>query len=287
MDTALGLGLILGVLYLAYNSGAFAQFGVSPPVNPYNPYGPPPGGEGFSFGTGPNLAPGTNIVGGVNMTGSAITGGISMAAQGISSYSASRSDSGAPSGAASAAVAGLGIVASIAGALLAAHQQRMKQAQDENSAVNLGVQGYDQGMRQVNAAYNSRRIDAAGAISLVRQVMANYWALVSPRIQPGRNGCGSGGACPPWPSTGNGCSGSIGAACCVGCYDLAGGPEAHVFQTSEGGDGQSPYYFGAEGTLQVLMHGGGVVLYQAVLGSKYGGQNRAAYRLNWSQFSAA
>jgi hypothetical protein len=162
----------------------------------------------------------------------------------------------------------------------------VKQAKDENSAMNIGVQGVDADMRTINQAYNARQITAQDAIKLLPSVMANYWNLVTPHIQPGRNGCSSGNACPPWPASGNGCSGSIGAACCVGCYDLAGGASPAVLQASDGGDGVHPIYFGVEGAMQVVRQGGGVSAMQMVYGSKYGGQNRTGYRITWAQIAA-
>jgi hypothetical protein len=188
--------------------------------------------------------------------------------------------------AAGAAVAGIGVVVAIAAALWAAHEQRVAQAKSENYAVVIGVQGWDADMLKVNQLYNARQLDAASAIQLVQQIMYQYWQLVTPHIQPGRNGCSGGGGCPPVTSA-NPCSGSIGAACCVGCYDLAGGPDSHVFTADQGGDGATPFYFGAQGTIIVLQHGSGRVLYQKVFASKYGGRDRAAYILNWAPVSAA
>jgi hypothetical protein len=178
-------------------------------------------------------------------------------------------------------------VASISAALLAAHNARIKAARNENAAMNNGIAGYDSGMRQINAAYNARQLTASDAIHLVQMVLAQYWAEVTPVIQSGRNGCQGGTACPPWPKSGNGCSGNIGAACCAGCYDLAGGPDPFVFTPAQGGDGVTPMYYGTQGTIIVLTQGGGKVLYQEVFGSKYGGIERNPYVLVWTQFSAA
>jgi hypothetical protein len=174
----------------------------------------------------------------------------------------------------------IGAVAAITAALLAAHEQRKKQATDENSAMNLGVAGYDKGMRMINAAYNNRSIDTPSAIQLLQTIMPMYWQEVNAHIQPGRNGCYGGANCPAW----HGCNGDIGAACCVGCYDLVGQPDPHVFSAAEGGDGVTPLFFGATGTILALQHGGGFrVLYQHVYGSKYGGKDRPAYTLDWVQ----
>jgi type II secretory pathway pseudopilin PulG len=293
MDFGIGLLLIGGVIYLAYNSGAFAQFGIVPPA-PLSPYANPGGLQANAqFSTPPLVSPGSpsamgsignNQASGPNKTGLAITAGTSVGVAAVSAPSTFAA-LGLTGAAAGAAVAGIGAVVAIAAALWAAHLQRQKQAKDENSAMNLGIVGFDHDIQMVNAAYNARRISASDAISLVRQLFNNYWALVTPHIQPGRNGCVGGSACPPWPAKGSGCSGNIGAACCVGCYDLAGSDQAHVFSSTEGGDGATAFYYGAAGTIAALQVGGGVVLYQAVYPSKYGGKSRPAYKLAWSQIS--
>jgi hypothetical protein len=282
----LELALVAGLIYLVYSSGAFAPFGISPPpqsgsvaptVTPQGlqsnvslvapPVSLPGVTAGFTAGQGEQIA-----VGAAGAIGSSakVLGAIGVGANFVPVV-----------GTAVAAVA------AIASALLAGHATRLKQATDENSAMNLGVVGYDEGMQTINAAYNNRQIDGPSAIQLVQSVMAMYWQEVTPHIQPGRNGCSGGAACPPWPATGNGCSGDIGAACCVGCYDLAGGPSTAVLPVSSGGDGVNPYYYGAQGTILALQHGGNLqVVYQSVVGSKYGGKARAGYRLSWVQAGA-
>ena len=291
MDILLPVALIGGILYLIYNSGALTQFGISPPT-PLSPYANPAGLQPTAQFTNPPVTiPQTPVytnapVTSANTVQLAATATASIGTAAVATP-ASFAALGLTGAAAGAAVAGIGAAVAIAAALYAAHVARTKQAKDENSAMNIGVQGYDSDMKQVNAAYNSRQIDANAAISLCKQILANYWALVTPHIQPGRNGCGGGGNCPPWPASGNGCSGSIGAACCVGCYDLAGGPNAAVLAATDGGDGVNHYYFGTGGTIAVLQHGGGPVAYQHVFGSKYGGKDRPGYRLNWVQVAAA
>ena len=293
MDFLLGMGLIGVLVYLGYNGGAFASFGVVPPA-PASPYANPGGLQSNAqFGTPPLVSPGSpsaqgsignNSTTGPNTTQLALTAGTSVGVAAVSAP-ASFAALGLTGAAAGAAVAGIGAVVAIAAALYAAHLQRAKQAKDENSAMNLGVVGFDHDIAMVQQAYNARHISASDAISLVRQLFNNYWALVTPHIQPGRNGCVGGSACPPWPAKGNGCSGNIGAACCVGCYDLAGSEQAHVFSSTDGGDGVTAYHYGAAGTIAVLQVGGGVVLYQRVYPSKYGGKDRPAYKLTWSQIS--
>lgn len=287
MDPIVGLLAIGAVLYLAYSSGALsAPAGsniVTAPVAPIaaNPVTPPQ----------TTLIP--NI--GSSITASSIQqempSNTASTAVGISGMVGSSSVVLAHVGLAASAVPVVGVavaaVAAITSALLAAHQQRIKAARDENSATNLGVQGWDKAMQQINAAYNARQLTATDAISLVQLVMQQFWQEVTPHIQSGRNGCNGGSGCPPWPAKGNGCSGNIGAACCVGCYDLEGGPSSHVFGPADGGDNSTAYFFGSQGTQIVLAHGGGKVLYQHVYGSKYGGADRPGYILNWQQVSAA
>jgi hypothetical protein len=152
----------------------------------------------------------------------------------------------------------------IASALLAAHNLRKKQATNENTAMNLGVQGWDSDTAQVNKAYNARQITAQEAIKLMGQVMAQYWALVGGQIQPGRNACQDGANCPPnwvpgtaWPSSGEG------AACLVGCAPLLAS------------------YKNAVAALQA--NGGNSAVIEVYGNTKYGGSTRLPYTLTWQQ----
>jgi hypothetical protein len=299
--------LVAGLIYLAYQSGALAPFGIAPGVSltptssagglqpnvsvSSSNMGAAPAAPGqmqipsrvpFNAGSTPQIAASGPVgsVTGVNKL-SYVTAASSV---GIAAATppANLVALGLTGAAAGAAVAGIGAVVAIAAALWAAHEARVKQAKDENSAMNLGVQGVDKELAVINQAFNSHQISAADAVKLLSATMSHYWALVTPHIQPGRNGCSGGAACPPWHT--NGCSGSIGAACCVGCYDLAGGPEPAVLNTFDGGDGVTPFYFGVEGALIVCQHGGNMQsCMQGVVASKYGGQNRNGYRLTWQQ----
>ena len=283
--------LVLGLVYVAYNSGALRPFGIAPGVS-----AAPYGGAG---GAQPNVSmSATPIVSAppmiaqqsfqpapISTTSKAEIAGVG-AAGAILSSSAVLLHLGIAAQAVPVVGQIVGAVAAIAAAFLAAHAMRVKQATDENSAMNLGVSGVDHEMQAINQAYNARQIDAQGAIQLLQGVMAHYWALVNPHIQPGRNGCSGGSACPPWPASGSGCTGSIGAACCVGCYDLAGGPQPAVLGAFDGGDGSTPFYFGVMGAIIVVQHGGGQSCMQGVVASQYGGKNRNGYRLNWQQVGA-
>jgi len=298
--------LVVGLVYLAYTSGALAPLGISPgaalsptsspgglqpnvsvssanmgagALSPGAPMYTPPTGTFSAGGQGGGPTGGvTKVSGSTFVTAGA---GVGIAAATAPANLVALGLTGAAAG---AAVAGIGAVVAIAAALWAAHEARVKQAQDENSAMNLGVQGVDKELAVINQAYNAHQISASDAIHLLSSTMSHYWALVSPHIQPGRNGCQGGTSCPPWPASGNGCSGSIGAACCVGCYDLAGGPSPAVLAPIEGGDGVTPMYFGVEGAILAVQHGGNMrTSMQQVVASKYGGKNRPGYQLTWAQ----
>lgn len=283
--------LVLGLVYVAYKSGAFTPFGITPGVGLGGAQPGPTSTLGIMSSTPPSVAMPPSFAAsgpssgssttGANVTGLAITSAGSVAGA-AATAPASFAALGLTGAAAGAAVAGIGAAVAIAAALYMAHLQRVKQAKDENSAMNLGVQGVDSEMKQINAAYNSHQISAADTLNLLSQVMQHYWQLVGPHIQPGRNGCSTGAACPPWHT--NACSGSIGAACCVGCYDLAGGPNPAVLNSFDGGDGSTPFYFGVQGAMVAVQHGGHLqTCMQGVVASKYGGANRNGYRLTWAQ----
>lgn len=170
-----------------------------------------------------------------------------------------------PIGAAAGAIVGL-----IAG-FMAGHELRKKQAQNENAAVNLGVPGFDQGLRQLQQAYKAGQVSAADVQQGVNVLLQNFWQEVAPNIQPGRNGCSSGASCPP--DTGPArqpCQGNIGAACCVGCYPLTESitSQSGVLAALAGASASSQGPYMAE--------------IKAVGGSKYGTSYRAPYTLDFT-----
>jgi hypothetical protein len=222
-----------------------------------------------------NPTSGIGVQGSGALVGSTVAAGSASIASAILQSSAN-SNGGTPTGTASAVAGALGVVGGIFSALWSAHEARAKAATSENQAVNAAVAGWDSAMRQINAAYNSGAATPQQCVDAVNRVMQNFWAEVGPMIQSGRNGCSSGMACPPYA----GCSGSIGAACCVGCYDLEGDTKPATLQASDGGFG-TPILFGSKGTVVAISQGGGVVAYQAVYGSKYGGVNRPGYNMTW------
>jgi len=172
--------------------------------------------------------------------------------------------------------AGVGAIVGIIAGLMSAHEQRASEAKDENSAMNIGVQGFDSDLKTVQAAFNSGQIGASDAIQAVQVLMQNYWALVTPHIQPGRNGCSGGANCPS--SVPNGaayCQGNIGAACCVGCGNLEisiNAPDGVIAAIN--GQSTSP---GGKNTADIMK----------VTGSKYGGQTRNAYTISFQQTGTA
>jgi len=166
--------------------------------------------------------------------------------------------------------AAVGAIIGIVAGLMAAHELRVKQAKNENAAVNLGVPGFDQGLHQLQQAYKAGTISATDVQQALSVLLQNFWAEVAPNIQPGRNGCSNGSTCPVEIPGKQPCQGNIGAACCVGCYPLTqsitnldGVLAALAGQsTSKGG----PF------TAQIM----------AVGASKYGTSYRAPYSLDFT-----
>jgi hypothetical protein len=174
--------------------------------------------------------------------------------------------------------AGVGLVVGLIGGLLAGHELRAKQARNENSAVNLGVSGFDSDLKQIQQAFKSGQISATDAISAVEQtIMPGYWTVLTPQIQPGRNGCNSGASCPPDTSAQGiqPCKGNIGAGCCVGCYQL------------------EPSISGPNGVLAALAGQSGskggpyTADIHIVAGSSYGASTRGAYTLDFTSPASA
>lgn len=193
----------------------------------------------------------------------------------ITSSTTAGSAWGAAAGPIGAAVgAAVGIIAG----LLAKHALRAKQAKNENSAVNIGVSGFDSDLTAIQQAFKSGQLSAADAANAVAQtVMQGYWTVVTSQMQPGRNGCNSGSSCPPDTSSQGKqpCTGNIGAACCIGCYQL------------------QPSITGPNGVLAALagqsQSSGGphTADIHIVAGSKYGATTRSAYTLDFTPPAAA
>lgn len=123
--------------------------------------------------------------------------------------------------------AAVAIASLIAGGLLAASAKRAQQARTENAATNSGVAHFDDAVTQIFNALNAGQIGPNDAITLFAPVYQQYWSIVSPQIQPGRNGCKNGSAIPQMQGGGVGhgdknmyfgcgTKADWGAACCVG-----------------------------------------------------------------------
>jgi len=242
------LGVLVGAIavYLLYSSGVLAQFGIGTQANSQN--GPP------VQIVGPNAA----AIAGQQQTNSAVAGGVAVGLNAIP-------------------VAGPAIGAAfkaLSSVLLAASAARAKAATSENAAVAAGIPGWDSAVGQIASSFNSGAISYTQAQTLFAQTLANFWSEMQGKIQSGRNGCNYGANCPPStnPSSDQStaivgaatyCSGSIGAACCVGCADLAlsvANLQWAVGQAAKTGAQTNAFI-------------------QTVFASKYGGANRAAYNV--------
>lgn len=243
--------LIIGGIFLLLKSGAFSSFGIGGVATPLAGGQPAP----------PSTVP------------------TAIAVQGTGQLSASQQNAFSAIQASNTALAAIPVVGPalsavasvITKSLIAASQRRAQEATSENTAVAAAVPGWDQGVLQIQNAYNSGQISATQASSLVDVLWTNYWNECGPKVQPGRNGCQSGQmsksqADQQFPGMKQ-CSGSWGAACCVGYADLANGAnsiKAALTQTENTG---SP----------------AVASIPAVYASKYGGTNRAAYTLTFTR----
>lgn len=227
-----------------------------------------PSGAQTSFGVAPGVG-NPALIGspGVNLSATA-----SQVNAGLNQVSSSLNDPNGPN-VAGAITGALGAAGAVFSALWQAHQLRARQATSENQAVNAGVQGVDAAIRAVNAAYNSGAASPAQCVAALQQILTNWWAEVVPVIQPGRNGCNSGSQC-----SGLQCGGSVGAACCVGCGNIAGNNGA---PSPFSGQISGTAYWGIQGAIAVISMGGGQSYMPTVFGSSYGGQQRNGYWLTW------
>lgn len=158
---------------------------------------------------------------------------------------------------------GIGIVTGIFSGMA----ERARQATSENQALNEFVAGVDQAIKQVASDYNSGQISQNDAEAEIASIWSWYGQVVTPHIQPNRNGCASGSNCPgtatQYASTNgvpNGfCSGNEGASCCVGC---------------------GPIRLALENMSHALQAGKGTFTVPKVWGDHYGLQTREAYTIS-------
>lgn len=258
------MGVVIGVViaFLVYQSGALATLF-------------PSLGTGFSAPRGiiqpPSSTVAQNLATTQALTSASIQAGSASAVFGLQQAGASSS--------AIAAVPVIGaVVSAIAGVLIAASKKRAAEATNENTAVANGLPGWDQAVAQIVGAYNNGSINAAGVATLLETALTNFWNEVRLQIQPGRNGCNSGANCPPVTGTvsanntneggNNYCSGSIGAACCVGCADLNLSTSNMIYAANAAQNGNKPVS----------------AFVQTVYASKYGGVNRPAYTVTFTPY---
>lgn len=253
--------LVIVVLFLLAKSGALASLGVSLPTS--SVYSPPATVIAPSFQPINSQAIGSTINTATSALSSLTSSGGALSNLASSTVSQSIPIVGAAIGA-------------IAGVFIAQSQQRAKQAVSENQAVAAAIPGWDAFIKAIVANYNNGSINSNGVTQLLDQAMSNYWSEVTPQIQPGRNGCSGGSNCPTSANPNSGgatattasstyCSGDIGAACCVGCSDLALSV-ANLKWTA---------------TTVDKTGGPGVAFVQLVSASKYGGVNRPSYTVTF------
>lgn len=245
------MGIIFGIVavFLLLKSNLLSSFGVSTPLASGQP-------APASFVPAPQTVAPTYNPSNVSQIGADINSGVGIATTALKAVPIV--------GQALSAV-----VQTLTQIFAQASAKRAKQAVNENTAVAAAVPGWDQSMLQIQTNYNNGGLTKAQAFTLVDLAWANYWNECGPQIQPGRNGC-QGGQMPKaqadqqFPGLAQ-CSGSWGAACCVGYADLANGAnsiKAALTQTDNTG---SP----------------AVAIIPAVFASKYGGSNRAQYTLTF------
>jgi hypothetical protein len=215
------------------------------------------------------VAPSPVVASSIKTTGVEVSTGISTAATAATAVAKA-------AGAGSAALSAIPVVgaafAAIASVLIAASQKRAQEAESENQAVAQGVPAWDQAVATIANAFNAGQITAAEAQQGFALTLSNYWSEVTPQIQPGRNGCNGGKSCPASANVNSDnatgttapssyCSGNIGAACCVGCSDLALSVSNLNYAASIAEKTGKP----------------ATAFIQTVFASKYGGVNRPSY----------
>ena len=84
------------------------------------------------------------------------------------------------------ATAIINVAASLTGGLLAAHTQRLHDAQNENSAGNQAVQAFDADLQQVVDAYNSGQVSQADGLAALAQIDQQIYSFL--RSQVGKPG---------------------------------------------------------------------------------------------------
>lgn len=167
------------------------------------------------------------------------------------------------------------VLGAVLGPLLGASKARAAAATNENAAVASYIPAFDGQIAALFKALNSGQITASQASQGLQQIIAAYWANITPKIQAGRNGCASGTGQPSFkggPSGGGacgtpaytGCTGMAtwGAACCIGSQLMA-----------------------SVANLQWLVaqpNGGSTTVCPIIGNTKYGGASRAGYTVSYT-----
>lgn len=175
---------------------------------------------------------------------------------------------GLGAGAATAITLGLALPITLGLGLLAAHDKRVKQAKDENEALNLAMVSFDSDIQQVFEMANKGALTANDAQNAIAAMNDAFWNYIKP-YQMGSQPCPAGmddvqNGCWYMYRIGNkkGCDGSktCTAGCCVGC---------NVVQPS------------LTRALKVFQDGGGSVHVCEIVGNKYGATPRPGYDLTY------
>lgn len=144
-------------------------------------------------------------------------------------------------GAASAGIgAGIGVVLALGMGALARHEQRYKDATNENAAVQQAVQVFDNDIKTIIAAANAGTITKDDAIGYLQQTHDYYWQYMS-QFQ-GQPGIASHSCSDPTPFAGKNacyhgakCDKTCTAGCCVGCNVVNGAIANAIYALNAGG----------------------------------------------------
>lgn len=162
------------------------------------------------------------------------------------------------------------VIGAIIGVFAQQSAKRAAEARDENSAVAAAVPQWDQWIQQIVQAYNAGQITDADCETGFQAAMNAYWQICQPHVQPGRDGCFPNGVF--WTEAQAaqnkaGCSGNIGAACCVAYADFW--PSIDNMRTAV----RLNWNSGKPTPAQILQ----------VFPSKYGGIARPAYTVTFAR----
>lgn len=158
--------LVIAVIGLLALTGSAQAQSVSPQAVSYQPP-PTPWRPSLPSSTGAPMVPST----GANVSGQLFSGAAQIGTQvGTQAVKASGAVAGLGLTAATAGIgAAVGIVVSVAAALLKAHQARLKGAKNENQALDMYIPVFDSFVSQLAQAYNSRQTTAADAAAAAQQ----------------------------------------------------------------------------------------------------------------------